>query len=170
MKLGSEMTRLIKMRQNVEGIGSISKQMRLRNRKGTEMIEFAFVMPIFFLLVLGGVDIGWFMYQRAILNYAAREGAQVTARTEDLGTCDTPDVPPQAADRINAILDNFLPGAQVDPTISISFDCGFPDDTRFFTLEARWAYEPLFGSLVPGLSSIPRITSKMTMYYEALNN
>ena len=45
-------------------------------RRGQALVEFAFVAPIFFLLLFGIIDFGRYVYYVQILNNAAREGAR----------------------------------------------------------------------------------------------
>ena len=50
---------------------------RMRSERGAELIEFALVLPLLLLLVLGMVDFG-FMFQRyEVMTNAAREGARM---------------------------------------------------------------------------------------------
>ena len=52
----------------------------LRSR-GQALVEFAFVAPIFFLLLFAILDFGRYVYYVQILNNAAREGARVAVVT-----------------------------------------------------------------------------------------
>jgi Flp pilus assembly protein TadG len=73
-----------------------------RSARGAALVEFAIVLPVLLLLVLGAIDWGYyFMVQDVALN-AAREGA----RTAMLGT-DT-----QGETRAVAIMTAMLPAAQ----------------------------------------------------------
>jgi hypothetical protein len=59
-----------------------------RGERGAELIEFALVLPLLLLLVLGIVDFA-FMFQRLeVVTNAAREGARIAV----LAGYDTPDV------------------------------------------------------------------------------
>ena len=50
---------------------------RARSARGAELIEFALVLPVLLLIVLGIVDFG-FMFQRMeVVTNAAREGARL---------------------------------------------------------------------------------------------
>ena len=44
--------------------------------RGQALVEFAFVAPIFFLILFGIIDFGRYVYYVQILNNAAREGAR----------------------------------------------------------------------------------------------
>lgn len=55
------------------------KKKILKRRKGQGIIEFAIVMPLLILLLLGVVEFGWLLNGKITLNSAAREGARVGA-------------------------------------------------------------------------------------------
>jgi Flp pilus assembly protein TadG len=48
-------------------------------RGGQTLVEFALVLPIFFLLLFGVIDMGRFVYMNSTLSQAAREAARVGA-------------------------------------------------------------------------------------------
>jgi Flp pilus assembly protein TadG len=48
-----------------------------RNRRGAAAVEFAFVAPVFFLLVFGMIEFGRAMMVEQILTNASREGARL---------------------------------------------------------------------------------------------
>jgi Flp pilus assembly protein TadG len=50
---------------------------RQTDRKGTSAVEFAFVAPVFFVLVFGMVEYGRAVMVQQIITNAAREGARV---------------------------------------------------------------------------------------------
>lgn len=65
---------------------------RLRSERGAELIEFALVVPMLLLILLGIADFG-FMFQRyEVLTNAAREGARVAVLPNGGGTYSTADV------------------------------------------------------------------------------
>lgn len=54
-----------------------TKELRARgSSRGQALVEFAFVLPIFLLLLFGTIDFGRYVYYVQILNNAAREGAR----------------------------------------------------------------------------------------------
>lgn len=58
----------------------MSRLFKLRkNEKGQALVEFAIVLPVIILLVLGSIEYGWLLYGKITLNSAAREGARVGA-------------------------------------------------------------------------------------------
>src|SRR2546423_13907317 len=48
----------------------------LRRRAGQSMVEFAVLAPVFFLLLLGTIDLGRSVYTYNAISNAAREGAR----------------------------------------------------------------------------------------------
>lgn len=50
--------------------------------RGGAAVEFAFVLPIFLLLVFGTIEYGWYFHSEQIVTAAAREGAR-TGTTVD---------------------------------------------------------------------------------------
>jgi Flp pilus assembly protein TadG len=50
--------------------------MRLRDRRGSELVEFALVMPLLVFIVFGVVDFGLVMFDKAVITNAAREAAR----------------------------------------------------------------------------------------------
>jgi len=49
---------------------------RGKNR-GASAVEFALIMPLFFILLFGIVDFGWYFFNQHTLQYATREGARL---------------------------------------------------------------------------------------------
>jgi hypothetical protein len=45
-------------------------------RRGQSLVEFALVLPIFLLLIMGVIDVGRYAYMSSTLSNAAREGAR----------------------------------------------------------------------------------------------
>ena len=50
---------------------------RVRNNRGATAVEFALVLPLFLLLVLGIVDFGRYFFVEHTLQYATREGMRL---------------------------------------------------------------------------------------------
>ena len=57
------------------------------SERGAELIEFALVFPLLFLLILGIADFGFLFQRMVVINNAAREGARIAVAgydTEDV--------------------------------------------------------------------------------------
>ena len=48
-----------------------------RRSRGASAVEFALVMPFFFLLLFGIVDFGWYFFNQHTIQYATREGTRL---------------------------------------------------------------------------------------------
>lgn len=60
---------------------------RLRNNEqGAVLIEFAFVAPIFFLILMGVFDLGYTIYARAVMNGALQTAARDSSLETSAGT------------------------------------------------------------------------------------
>jgi Flp pilus assembly protein TadG len=49
---------------------------RLRNERGSQILEFALVFPIVFFVLLGSLSLFWMLAARSTLSGAARDGAR----------------------------------------------------------------------------------------------
>ena len=50
--------------------------MKIENQKGAVAVEFAFVLPVLVLLVFGIIESSLFLYDKAMITNASREGAR----------------------------------------------------------------------------------------------
>ena len=89
-----------------------------RRRRGQALVEFAIVLPVFFLLIAGMFDFGLGIYSDLTLVNAAREGAR-------LGVIDPGNTSAIEA-RVRAMANN-LDGARLNVTIS----CERPSGSTF---------------------------------------
>jgi Flp pilus assembly protein TadG len=57
--------------------------MRIRDRgeRGAAAVEFALVLPVLLMIVLGTIDWGWYFFVSQVVTNAAREGARVGSLT-----------------------------------------------------------------------------------------
>lgn len=53
---------------------------RGRGQEGAAAVEFALILPILILLVLGGIDFGHRLYMQHLITNASREGARYAAK------------------------------------------------------------------------------------------
>ncbi len=73
---------------------------RRRGERGAAMLEFAIVLPLFLMLVLGTIDWGWFFVVQDAVSNAAREGARAAVVGAD------------GADRATTLLKGMLPATE----------------------------------------------------------
>ncbi len=60
--------------------GTLMRGTRVRGRpKGQGLVEFALIIPIFLLLLVGLIDVGRLVYMNSVLSQAAREGARLAS-------------------------------------------------------------------------------------------
>lgn len=89
---------------------------KVHNEKGVAAIEFALVLPILLLLLIGIVEFSLLLYDKAMITNASREGARLGIVYDVIdpdGTPDTGDEKYHPSDsdiqnRINQYLQNFL--------------------------------------------------------------
>ena len=139
----------------------MSTRRRSRRRRGQALVEFALVVPWFFLLLLGIIEAGRFIFYYEVLHNATREGARYAivngANVDPIGCPTGPPAPGSVAcdtdgsdvvDRVREAAFGVLAGVTVTPTWD-------PDNGRgsTVTVEATFAYH----SLVP-LVPLPPIT------------
>lgn len=126
--------------------------MRLKSPKGGAALEFAIVLPILLLLVLGIIEFGIVLYNMAVITNAVREGARAgIVKGGPYG----PAVQPS---KIEEIVTNYCSrlitfGSPTSPTVGSSAPCtGFPTDlTVTVTFHHNYLALPTFvTSLVGG--------------------
>jgi len=90
------------------------KSRRVRNARGAELIEFALVLPLLLLLVLGIVDFGFLFQRLEVVTNAAREGARIAV------------LPSYTTDDVKARVNDYLTRGGVpivagtNPTINVT--------------------------------------------------
>jgi Flp pilus assembly protein TadG len=122
---------------------------RLRSgsrRRGVEAVEFAIIFPLYLVLFFGVLEYGWFMFQKASVADAVRQGCQ-SAGQADPATTDYRLIAAQTAqeslERLLGITCNA--GGQ---TCAASFPFDGPTFTPpRLTCEFRMTYVPLTGLL-----------------------
>lgn len=84
-------------------------------RSGQAVVEFALVLPIFLLLLLGAVDFGRAYYRLHLLTNAAREGAR------------TGSLPQSTESDVESIVENFLSDAGLPGEFTLEINVTDPD-------------------------------------------
>jgi hypothetical protein len=148
--------------QLLSRLGHLASRFRLeklcrscrRNRQGAAVVEFAVVVPVFFLLVFGMIEYGRLVMVQQILTNASREGA----RRAVLEVVDEDDV----IDAVNDYLaDSSISGAEVTVIENAPIP---PDFANSMTVtvsipfsEVSWLPSPMFlGSYEMSASSTMR--------------
>ena len=81
----------------------MTRQHRRNDRRGTSAVEFAFIAPVFFLLVIGMVEFGRAMMVQQILTNAARQGARM-ATLDSTNNSSNPTPTSMVASEVNSVL------------------------------------------------------------------
>lgn len=98
--------------------GAVRTAPREERQRGQALVEFAFVLPVFILVVAGMIDLGLGIYSDLTLVNAAREGAR-------LGTVD-PGNTSAIEQRVRAMADNLDPAK-----LAVSIVCERPSGGTF---------------------------------------
>ncbi len=56
----------------------------LRRSRGQSMVEMALLLPVFFALIFGIIELGWYVYNYSALENAARRGSEQAAKEAPL--------------------------------------------------------------------------------------
>lgn len=127
--------------------------MHADSRRGAAMVEFAFVAPVFLLLIIGTIEMGNALEASTQLSSALREGGRLAGMDWE-GIIAENETPNQ---KVIRDIKNFLtaagyPGDSVTVTITSAegtdvgetFNLGNPDnEMRLFKLEATIPYEQI---------------------------
>lgn len=128
---------------------------RLKLQTGSNIVEFAFVMPLLVILVFGIIDFSIGLYDKAVITNAAREGARsgiVYANTR------------LTREQVEQVVTNYLNsklitfgGGIADPTATFTPNRGNGNqqsgDTLTVTVDYRYDYV-MISRLFPSLSSL----------------
>jgi Flp pilus assembly protein TadG len=118
------------------------------NQRGAAVIEFALILPILLVLLVGTIDASLALYDKAVITNASREGARagIVARS-----------PPLTDAQIQQIVQNYLQGALVSlgstsalPAVQIQK--GTWNGDAILTVTVRYTFQGLgLGSLSASL-------------------
>ena len=81
----------------------MTRQHRRNDRRGTSAVEFAFIAPVFFLLVIGMIEFGRAMMVQQILTNAARQGARM-ATLDSTNNSSNPTPSSMVTSEVNSVL------------------------------------------------------------------
>jgi Flp pilus assembly protein TadG len=112
----------------LEGVYQMCRRRRrvCQRRLGAAAVEFAIVAPIFFLMILGMLELGRAVMVQQVITNASREGARIAVLDGSLatGTDDEPGVTDSIA--------NYLTSANIDPdSVTITIDPATPSSASY---------------------------------------
>ena len=119
-----------------------------RKERGQSLVELAFALPIFLILVMGTIDFGWGLQSWISVTNAAREGARYGAVHCSSGSYTDTDVEQRAVDTASG-LDTSKLSATVDTTDGVSCNAT-PNSGESLVVDMTYDYElitPLAGML-----------------------
>ena len=127
----------------------------MNSRRGSQVVEFALIMPIFLILTLGTVDITWYMLQK----YTTTDAVVSGCRTGALSGVD-PEMDPAWIARV-AIMENLEKTAMLDCAINTcSVDI---DETTPYTPRSRQIECRVDASVAPMSGYVPGMPTRMVV-------
>lgn len=134
-----------------------------RQQGGSVAVEFAFVFPIFFLLMYGIVVYGYIFFLNQSVNYAAQQAAEAAVAVDPEDEDSDALRQTRVVEAVNDTL-QWLPGSQrARVTICNGSTCAVEDDT--ITVEVRFGLATpswLFPAVVmPGIGPVPPMPTEL---------
>lgn len=121
------------------------------NENGQSLVEFALVIPIFALILIGIVELGNIWMTMNVLTGASREGARVAAVT-------SPDT-----ELVSTAVRNVLSSIGVTgETVTIEG----PNIDAEVSVSVRITYTSITGGIIPGLAGSVELVRSTTMHWE----
>lgn len=127
------------------------------HRRGQGIVEFALVLPVFLIFVLGIMEFGRLLFIYAATQTASREGSRFGAATENLGKCSN------IRDATKRLA--FLTGIS-DSNIAVYYNNDPEDDTEFTCSSVGICPTSGSGSYLKGATD--RIVVQVALRYEPI--
>jgi Flp pilus assembly protein TadG len=124
----------------------------IRNSQGQSFVEFAFVLPILLLVVMGIIEFGNMWLTMNVLSGAAREGVRIAAVTD-------PD-----AGQVQTAVENVLTPANI---IGATITVAGPNGASEVTVTVQFDYTVITLGIIPGLNGTIPLTRSATMHWES---
>ena len=122
-----------------------------RSTRGQALVEFALILPLLVLILMGIIEFGRLWMTMITLSGAAREGARLAVVT-------APD-----HDAVETAANNVLDAAGLGPgTITISG----PNAQNDVTVTVEITYTVITGSIIPGLGGSLQLARSAVMRWE----
>lgn len=121
---------------------------RLSRREGVAAIEFALLVPVLVLIIMGIVEYGWLLYRRSEATRAVREGVRYAVVMPQTNVPDPITLAESRCEDVLTQLNFDLSDATIEATATdITGDANGVLDT--LTLTLSMPYRPITGGLVP---------------------
>ena len=134
--------------------------MRKLNERGVAAAEFALLLPVLLMILLGTIEFGMIMYSRELITNASREGARAGIIQVS---------PKPTAGAIQTIATTYLTGTGINPaavTVTVTGAGGVNPAT--LTVNTTYRY-PWLIPYIPTLLGLPRpfpLTGRAIMRHE----
>jgi Flp pilus assembly protein TadG len=122
-------------------------KVRLKSQSGASAVEFALILPILLLLVFGIIEMGFVLFDKAMITNASREGARTGISYR---------VPPFTDEEISNVVNSYLGNALItfaesaNPTATVTRNGSNPGDELKVTV--AYTYTSL---ILPNLINSP---------------
>ena len=122
-------------------------KVRLKSQSGASAVEFALILPILLLLVFGIIEMGFALFDKAMITNASREGARTGISYR---------VPPFTDEEISNVVSSYLGNALItfaesaNPTATVTRNGSNPGDELKVTV--AYTYTSL---ILPNLVNSP---------------
>jgi Flp pilus assembly protein TadG len=143
---------------------------RLRRQEGSNLVEFALVLPLLLVLVMGIIEVGLALYDKAVITNACREGARAGMVFREPRPTE-----PEVQAIVQAVVQNYASAYLVtfgtpDLQISSRFDDldgnGSISSGDTLTVNVSYPYDYLMlDNLIPTLGSV-NIQAASVMRFE----
>ena len=132
-------------------------------QRGSATVEFALLLPWLLALLLGVIEMGLALHDKAVLTQACREGARagIVLRSPKLSVAEVQAIVQQQA---QSQLVSLLPTAPVQVTVQQSSPAAYPNTLQ---VAARYTFQGLaWGSLLQALGVPLVIQATVVMVHE----
>ena len=124
----------------------------IKSGRGQSLVEFALVIPILIIIVLGILEFGNLWFTMNTMSGAAREGVRIAAVT-------APDVT-----QVETVVQNYLITSNLGAaTITVAG----PNAANEVVVTVQMMYNPIFLGLLPGMDAAFQLTRSATMHWES---
>jgi len=136
--------------------------MPIKNSDGTAAVEFGLILPVLVLLVMGTIEFGFILYDKAVITNASREGARAGIVFRD---------PAVSSGEIDGVIDSYCAdrlvslGSAQSITKSVTGDCSVPDNS--ISVQVNYPYDFLvLPNFADGLLGIVNLQAETVMQCE----
>ena len=150
----------------------INRKALIREERGVEIIEFAFVLPLLALILAGGIEFGRAFYTYSILTKAVRNAARYVSDTVISPAAVIPAAIVTKTRRV-AAYGSVTGGTLIIPDITesnftVTSAAGHSVNEYYVTVRANYPYPPLFQFILPSANFQPKVTMIFTGYISGI--